>query len=78
MNQAVQTRGIDAARLSLSARQTRCDRKTIRRCFERGLEGPNAGHRKPRQTLSDPFTSYLCERVAAYPGLTAKSPRRRQ
>lgn len=52
------------------ARQSGCDRKTIRRYIERGLEAPSYGPRKPRQTLIDPFTAYLRERVAAYPGLT--------
>lgn len=52
------------------ARQSGCDRKTIRRYIERGLEAPSYGPRKPRQTLIDPFTTYLRERVAAYPGLT--------
>ena len=52
------------------ARQSGFDRKTIRRYIERGLEAPSYGPRKPRQTVLDPFTTYLRERVAAFPGLT--------
>lgn len=58
--------------LSVSAISRQCglDRKTVRRYIERGLEPPAYGPRKPRPTLLDPFTAYLQERVAAYPGLT--------
>ncbi len=49
------------------ARQCGLDRKTVRRYIERGLE-PTYGPRKPRQTVLDPFTAYLRERVEAYPG----------
>lgn len=52
------------------ARQSGFDRKTVRRTIERGLEPPTYGPRRPRPTLLDPFTSYLRERVKAYPGLT--------
>jgi transposase len=52
------------------ARHTGLDRKTVRRYIERGLEPPTYGPRKPRPRLLDPFTSYLRERVKAYPGLT--------
>ena len=52
------------------ARQSGLDRKTVRRYIERGLEPPTYGPRKPRPALLDPFTSYLRERVRAYPGLT--------
>ena len=60
--------------LSISeiARQTGTDRKTVRKYIERGLEAPAYGPRKPRQPLIDPFTAYLRERVAAYPGLTGR------
>ncbi|MQT13082.1 IS21 family transposase [Segnochrobactrum spirostomi] len=54
--------------VSAIARQTGTDRKYI----ERGLEAPAYGPRKPRQTVLDPFTAYLRERVAAYPGLTGQ------
>ena len=52
------------------ARQCGLDRKTVRRYIGRGLELPTYGPRKPRQTVLDPFTAYLRERVVAYPGLT--------
>ena len=52
------------------ARQSGLDRKTVRRYIERGLEPPTYGPRKPRPALLDPFTSFLRERVKAYPGLT--------
>ncbi len=52
------------------ARQSGFDRKTIRRYIERGLEAPSYGPRKPRQTVLDPFTAYLRERVGTYSGLT--------
>jgi transposase len=52
------------------ARHTGLDRKTVRRYIERGLEPPTYGPREPRPRLLDPFTSYLRERVKAYPGLT--------
>lgn len=52
------------------ARQCGFDRKIIRRDIERGLEAPSYGPHKPRQTVLDPFTAYLRERVGTYPGLT--------
>ena len=56
--------------VSAIARQTGIDRKTVRKCIERGLEAPANGPRKPRSTVIDPFASYLRELVNAYPGLT--------
>ena len=58
------------------ARQSGLDRKTVRRYIERGLEPPTYGPRKPRRTVLDPFTTYLRERVAAYPSLTGARLRR--
>ncbi len=58
--------------VSAIARQTNVDRKTIRKYIERGLEAPAYGPRKPRTTVIDPFTAYLRERVAAYPGLSGR------
>jgi transposase len=53
--------------VSAIARASGCDRKTVRRVIERGLEPPTYGPRKPRPRLIDPFTGYLRERVKAYP-----------
>ena len=58
--------------VSAIARQTGTDRKTVRKYIERGLEAPAYGPRSPRATVLDPFTAYLRERVAAYPGLTGR------
>jgi transposase len=57
--------------LSAIARQTGLDRKTIRRYVERGLEPPAYQPRPPRANKIAPFEAYLCERVTAYPELTA-------
>jgi len=58
--------------VSAIARELRVDRKTVRRYIARRLEPPVYGLRKTRQRLIDPFLPYLRERVAAYPGLTAR------
>ena len=52
------------------AGQLSIDRKT------RGLEPPTYGLRPNRQKSIDPFLSYLRERLAAFPGLTAIGQRR--
>ncbi|MFC1455484.1 IS21 family transposase [Microvirga arabica] len=56
--------------VSAIARQSGLDRKTVRKYIHRGLEAPAYGPRKPRQTVLDPFTHYLRERVSTFPGLT--------
>lgn len=65
---------LDLAREGLSisaiARRTGLDRKTIRRCIERGLEVPTYTPRPPRQTLLGSYEAYLRERVTAFPDLT--------
>ena len=53
------------------ARQLGIDRKTVRKYIARGLEPPVYGPRQPRARSTDPFLSYLRERLARYPGLTA-------
>jgi transposase len=53
------------------ARQLGIDRKTVRKYISRGLEPPTYGPRPRRQKSTDPFLSYLRERLAAFPGLTA-------
>ena len=57
--------------LSAIARQTGLDRKTVRRYVRRGLEPPAYQPRPPRMGKVAAFHSYLRERVAAYPDLTA-------
>jgi len=58
--------------VSAIARQSGIDRKTVRKYIERGLAAPVYGPRKPRETVIDPFTAYLRDRVTRYPGLTGK------
>jgi transposase len=54
------------------ARRTGRDPKTIRKYIARGLEPPTYGPRRPPQPSKlAPFESYLRERVAAFPDLTA-------
>src|ERR1700756_4165323 len=53
------------------ARQLGIDRKTVRKNTSRGLEPPTYGPRPRRQKSTDPFLSYLRQRLAAFPGLTA-------
>src|ERR1700752_4539144 len=53
------------------ARQLGIDRKTVRKYISRGLEPPTYGPRPRRQKSTDPFLSYLLQRLAAFPGLTA-------
>src|SRR6201987_4535687 len=53
------------------ARQLGIDRKTVRKYISRGLEPPTYGPRPRRQKSTDPFLSYLRQRLAAFPGLTA-------
>jgi transposase len=58
--------------VSAMARQTGLDRKTVRKYLERGLEAPVDGPRAPDERLGDEFHSYLVERLAAWPGLSAR------
>src|SRR5246127_2236233 len=53
------------------ARQLGIDRKTVRKNTSRGLEPPTYGPRPQRQKSTDPFLSYLRQRLAAFPSLTA-------
>ena len=56
-------------KVSAIARQLGLDCKTVRRYIERGLEPPSYGPRPPQPRSTDPFLSYLHERLAAYPSL---------
>lgn len=56
--------------MSAIARKVGCDRKTVRKYLERGLDVPVYGPRAPRERLIDQFESYLCDRVLAFPDLS--------
>jgi len=56
--------------VSAIARQLECDRKTVRKYIERGLDPPAYGPRQPRSTVITRFEPYLRERIAAFPELT--------
>lgn len=58
--------------VSAIARKVGCDRKTVRRYLERGLEAPSYGPRAPRPRVIDPFAAYLRERVLAFPDLSGQ------
>ena len=57
--------------VSAIARHLGIDRKTVRSAIAKGLEPPKYKTRPPRARITDPFETYLKERLAAYPGLTA-------
>jgi transposase len=58
--------------VSAIARRTGRDPKTVRKYIARGLEPPAYGPRRPgRPRKLAPFESYLRERIAAFPELTA-------
>jgi len=56
--------------LSAIARKVGCDRKTVRKYLERGLDMPVYGPRAPRDRLIDPFEGFLRDRVLAFPDLS--------
>ena len=53
------------------ARQLGVDRKTVRAYIAKGLQPPVYKKRAPRPCIVDHFETYLRERLAAYPALTA-------
>lgn len=67
---------LDLARQGLSvsaiARRTGNDRKTIRKCIDRGLEPPAYKPREPGPSLIRPFEAFLRERVTRFPDLTGQ------
>lgn len=56
--------------ISAIARKVGCDRKTVRKHLDRGLEAPVYGPRAPRPRAIEPFEAYLRERVLSFPDLT--------
>ncbi|WP_272011405.1 IS21 family transposase [Roseovarius sp. ZX-A-9] len=56
--------------ISAIARKVGCDRKTVRKHLECGLEAPVYGPRAPRDRIIEPFERYLQERVQAFPDLS--------
>jgi transposase len=58
--------------VSAIARQVGVDRKTVRFYMAKGLEPPTYKKRLPAPSLIDAFESYLRDRLAAYPDLTAR------
>lgn len=57
--------------VSAIAQQLDLDRKTVRKYIARGLEAPSYRARAPRPCKVDRYRRYLCERLAAFPGLSA-------
>ena len=58
--------------ISLIARKTGLDRKTVRKSPDRGLESPSYGPRSGGKRLLDDCRSYLVERLEFFPGLSAR------
>lgn len=56
--------------VSAIAARTGHDRKTVRKYIRKGLVAPQYKPRPPRQTVIQPYESYLQERVSAWPELT--------
>ena len=52
------------------ARKVGCDRKTVRKYLDLGLEAPVYGPRQPRERIIEPYERYLRERVLAFPDLS--------
>ena len=58
--------------VSAIARQLGCDRKTVRKYLESGLEPPLYSPRPPRGSKLDGYRDYLRDRVATYPDLSGR------
>ena len=58
--------------VSAIARQTGLDRKTVKKYLAKGLEAPVYSPRKAVASALEPHRQYLLERIAAYPGLSAR------
>jgi transposase len=58
--------------VSAIARQMGCDRKTVRKYLDLGLEPPIYGPRPPRGSKLDGYHAYLRDRVADFPELSGR------
>ena len=58
--------------VSAIARQIGCDRKTVRKYLEAGLEPPIYGPRPPRGSKLDGYHAYLRDRVFEFPELSGR------
>ena len=56
--------------VSAIARKVGCDRKTVRKYLDVGLEAPVYGPRQPRSRVIEPYEDYLQERIQAFPDLS--------
>jgi len=56
--------------VSAIARKVGCDRKTVRKYLDGGLEAPVYGPRQPRARVIEPYEDYLQERIRAFPDLS--------
>ncbi len=52
------------------ARKVGCDRKTVRKHLDRGMEAPVYGPRPSRPRVVEPYEAYLRERVLSFPELS--------
>ena len=58
------------------ARQVGRNRRTVKRCIDRGVELPAYAPRPRVGRLIDPYTAYLRDRLTAVPALSARRLRR--
>ena len=58
--------------VSAIARQVGCDRKTVRKYLELGLEAPVYSPRPPRGSKLDGYRDYLRDRVTEFPDLSGR------
>lgn len=56
--------------VSAIARKVGCDRKTVRKYLDGGLEALVYGPRQPRSRVIEPYEDYLQERIQAFPDLS--------
>ena len=58
--------------ISAIASKVGCDRKTVRKYLNQGLEAPVYGPRAPRESMLDPYRNSVRERVTQFPELSAR------